>query len=266
MPKVSILLATYLETAQPYLNLALQSINNQSFKDFEIIVVSSGAYRPQIPEAPNLKHFHSESRLHFPPAIKTAFELSDQNSDFILIANDDIIMDRDCLASMIDNAEYFRGANGMELVQNPMSNCDNGWFFQAECGFQKEEGHKVIFSNRQYKLDKLPAEFIPGIMNRSLIHPNRTLVFPHFVAFYCTLMRRETWHKVGGIDPNFKTGSDDLDFCMRAQQIGIRPAISLNAACFHFSGISADQVLTVEERDYNQKYLEEKWSKNAIKR
>lgn len=244
-PKISVLLASYGPQSQRYLDLCFKSLAAQTFKDFEVIHVSSGEYLPHhLTVGPmNLRHEHSPGRLHFPSAIAEAYELSDPDTEYILLLNDDVIMQKHCLEVLLMTLKA-----APWTIVNPKSNCDdNGRFY---CSL-------TPFEALQYRIDDM-EKLCDSVID---FHSNQTdflLVRQPQVHFYCTLMTRKCWTDVGGIDTNLKTGFDDADFCKRAVQKFYSPCIAMHAYALHGSGVSADIHITQEDRDFNQKYFFEK--------
>lgn len=245
-PKLSILLASYGPQSQRYLDLCFRSLAAQTFQDFELIHVSSGDFVP-VSYATRERlvpgtFSHSDDRLHFPAAIAKAYELSDPSSEFILLLNDDTIMHRTCLAAMTDCLEVVP----YEMILNPKSNNDScGMFYVTRAG---------IPSMPYFKFHHEYEEIVPHvdeIINDSFLNPF-TLVTMRFNPFYCTMMKRSTYEKVGRINPEFKTNLDDLDFAKRAQKLGIAGMAALHAFCFHFSGTSSSKYKTPEEEIFNK--------------
>jgi GT2 family glycosyltransferase len=52
------------------------------------------------------------------------------------------------------------------------------------------------------------------------------------------LIARETWDRLGGFDPVFVMYGEEADLCLRAQEIGLRPAITPEATIVHHGGAS----------------------------
>ncbi len=250
--RLSILIATYLREAQPYLDACLKSVEAQTFRDFETVLVSSGDY---LPKANVDKHHHSPTRLHFPPAIHKAFDLASKESELILLLNDDVIMHQTCLQELVNGIDLMGN-----VILNPMSNCDNGRLYKTRFFCHRDHGFPQEISNQQYRIDTIEP-IVDDIIYRTFT--SRPIYFPiQWNAFYCTMFRRTTWDVVGGIDHEFRTGQDDLDFCMRAHQKGIQSGIYTSAFAFHFSGVSADLSLTTEDRQFGIDRFHQKWGLN----
>lgn len=255
---ISILIGTYgtLESPgnQSYLDLCLKSLEAQTFKDFDVNIVSSGSYRPEINSTLSIRHFHSDEQTHFPKAVTMAYEMSHAKSKNILLLNDDTILSKTCLSEMYQCLEEY------DVLLNPLSNCDNGLFYLRPIGIRDDTQQPFQLDRRQYTIGSMPRSNLPELVIENTIPTERTLIFPHMVAFYCTMMRRSAWSRLGGIDPEYKMGFDDLDMCARASKIGIRPTILTSAFCFHFSGISADKHITPQDREFNLNRFQAKFS------
>jgi len=52
------------------------------------------------------------------------------------------------------------------------------------------------------------------------------------------LIRRELWNRLGGFNTEFFMYGEEADLCLRARQLGARPAISGDATIVHYGGAS----------------------------
>jgi GT2 family glycosyltransferase len=52
------------------------------------------------------------------------------------------------------------------------------------------------------------------------------------------LMRRSTWEKLGGFDPQFFMYGEETDLCLRAKKLGIRCIVCPDATIIHYGGAS----------------------------
>lgn len=248
MSKVSVLIATYLPEAQRYLDASLRSLKAQTFQDFETILVSSGDY---LPKASVDIHHHSATRLHFPAAISKAYELSCRDSEYCLLLNDDCIMSKTCLEELVGTM----ASAPVEMILGPRSNCGPIMgFYHTLSGFVLN-GQPITLGPQFRYQDVEP--YIDNLIENPIPYPSALVKIP-FSPFFCTLIRRSTYEKVGRIDPNFKTGSDDSDFAKRAADLGIGCYVAFHASVAHASGVSADLSLTDEDRAFNHKLFAEK--------
>ena len=62
------------------------------------------------------------------------------------------------------------------------------------------------------------------------------------VAGCFLLVNRTLWTRLGGFSPEFFMYGEDVDFCLRARQLGFRPAVTSDASIVHIgSGTEADK-------------------------
>lgn len=259
-PKVTILIATYLKSNAPYLELAFRSIAMQTYKNIEVVCVFSG-HTPDLTSLPfNLPYAAhlSHERLHYPEAIACAYKHVSPNSEFIMLLNDDAFMSADCVENLV------AAMGQQELILNPLSQCDNGLFFEGPVGFRRDDqglAPEGLFMDRQYRYEQIVEQF------ENIVKYPRPQYIPfkfytNFSPFYCTLMRKKTWEKVGGIDTAYKTNLDDLSFALEARKYGIRCATEMSAFAFHFSGVStspgAEGEVSKQDQEFNFRHFESK--------
>src|SRR5215211_607885 len=60
-----------------------------------------------------------------------------------------------------------------------------------------------------------------------------------FVPLACTLVRREAWEAVGGLDERYRFYFEDFDLCWRLRQAGHRLAVRWDARAVHLEGGSS---------------------------
>lgn len=244
-PLVSVVIGTYLKENDRYLQDCLLSIRRQdcSYAEIEVIVVSSGEWKPEIP--PWAKGIHSKERLHYPEAINLGVSVSDQNSKYILILNDDVILSQHAIPGLISAAADYK------VILNSFSNCDNFWYYNAVIKL----GDKNL-DKRFYRYDE-----INGHQRDIMDYPAGPNILLHvnYVCFYATLIPRAVWDEVGTLDENFKTGHDDEDYCKRAYARGIASLVYLGSFIFHYGGVSAESAITDSDRVKNKAYFDKKW-------
>ncbi len=255
MVDIDIVIATYGPNGQRFLDDCLLSIQKQTHKEKQVYVISSGDFKPQINCSMDVIHKHYLRRMHFPEAVNEGVKAG--SSEHILLCNNDIIMQKDCIETMLKNMKD-------RSIINPISTCSNGRFYNIPLAFKMRD-FAIAFESNQYKYEDV-AHYKNEIIESMGSYPGASAGwFPiQFCAFFCTLMKRSTWDEVGGIDIILKTGQDDFDFCLRAKQKGIDSIVSLNSFCFHYSGITANEHLTKEDRQFNVNHFNEKWKNHGI--
>jgi len=252
LPIVSIVCVTHLESNKHYLEACLKSIDNLGYpKDkLDVVLISSGDFFPDFfLKAPWINHHHYQSRLHFPEAVNEGVKKTNPLSKHLLIINDDVILTRFSLANMVQAVGHTKAIIG------PISNCDN--YVKYNLIFMLNGNH---FTNRFYRLEENSSpDLIKSMMNQNSHYPGG-VIYQGQMFFYCILIPRDVWNIVGPLDPNFKTGQDDIDYSKRCAQKRIPMVVALNALVWHAGGATADKCLTPEIRQENIKYFTQKWS------
>lgn len=254
---ISVLMTSYGPQSQAYLNNAIKSVIAQTHEDWELILVSSGDFRPKVEEHQKVQHLHSQERLHNPAAVAMAYSLSNPSSEIITIANDDIVMNKTLLAGMNSVLKVLPRA-----IIAPLSNCDNGLFYQTNLGYQDKDGEWKVFSKPQYRANEITEDTVDGVMNRAIKY-GPIFFKSNIVCFWCVSMLRKTYEDVGGIDTLYPTTHDDSDFCARALKKGYQPGFLTSEFCAHWSGVSADLYVTEEDRAFGKERFLEKNVRNT---
>lgn len=243
MKKVSIICTTWLEDTKPYLDACMDSILNLNYPQhlLDVILVGRKSYKPEYPGvetvAPDSDSFGNSEGMNFGASFAEA------DTDFYLFINDDVILTADSLLNMV------RSAADNEVILGPISNCDqSGKYVLAFPGFNQRQ---LRFEPKELK------EVSKALMNAQSLYPPGVIVQSH-LFFYCTLIPKSVWNKVGKFDEQFKTGPDDIDYSIRAEKLRIPLGICLDSLVWHFSGVTADKTLTPEMREKNQKAFEDK--------
>lgn len=73
----------------------------------------------------------------------------------------------------------------------------------------------------------------------------------------CCALRRDTWEKLGGFDPGFRNGGEDIDLALRARAAGLLNCVSLRSVVRHHVSASVGRKLRDEE---NARRLAVRWT------
>lgn len=92
----------------------------------------------------------------------------------------------------------------------------------------------------------------------------------NIIGFYCFYIPYEILSKVGFLDENFNNGGEDIDYRLRAYQLGFEVDINCHSYLLHFSGKSTwrsneGKEKTLEREANYRKYFESKWGKDLAK-
>lgn len=87
------------------------------------------------------------------------------------------------------------------------------------------------------------------------------------IGFYCFYVPNEVIGKVGFLDENFRNGGEDIDYRLRASQLGIDTQVNTASYLLHFCGKSIwrsgeDKEVTLQREKQYREYFEKKWGKD----
>jgi len=248
LPKVGIVIATYLESNQKYLDECMRSIEKLNYpkENFDVVVVSSGDYIPRVSRS--FKSIHRQTQTHYPAAINHGISNLASDCEYYLLLNDDTILTNYSLIQLVISATQHG-------IYQPLSNCDQGFRYITEM--------PLGLQDRFYRYDDLKNRFAEMMDAKSPYHDKSTFIIVDWVPLYATLIPKRVWELVGPLDDKFKTGQDDVDYGRRAREKNIPCIINLSSLIWHFGGVTADQALTPEIRRENIEYFKEKWGGSA---
>ncbi|QJR81536.1 glycosyltransferase family 2 protein [Alteromonas pelagimontana] len=100
----------------------------------------------------------------------------------------------------------------------------------------------------------------PGYMNRLIATQNYSAV-----TAACLLVKKSIYEGVGGLDEeNLEVAFNDVDFCLRVLETGVRNLYCAEAELYHHESVSRGLDITVEKAArFNREltYLQSKWKK-----
>jgi hypothetical protein len=80
------------------------------------------------------------------------------------------------------------------------------------------------------------------------------------VTFACVLIRRSLWVEIGGLCEDYFFNYEDVDFCLKAREKGIRSWVQHTAVVTHLEGQSGDSRTTDKHSIWaNLRILRDKW-------
>jgi len=214
-----------------YLKQCLESIEACTDVLYNVIVVDAKKERTNFSQSINLG-------------------ISRGGAPYVVFLNDDCIVSKGWIKPLI---EQLKGNVG---IVGPLSNCDRGFLHNYDLNGWLPGVHKLGDINPQdvYNYKSLSTK----IYQRD------------WIAFYAVLTSREMIEKVGLLDPEFRTGSEDLDWCIRLGKMGYRACVNENVFIFHYGGISRgahereDKNRHQEEDQYNNARIQSKYGKKLV--
>jgi O-antigen biosynthesis protein len=123
-------------------------------------------------------------------------------------------------------------------------------------------GAKLLFPNDSVQhagvaigLDALPHHIYAGFPAE---HPATSVSRPfQIVTAACALFRRGPWEALGGLDTAYLNGWEDVDYCLRAGELGYEIHYCAESVVYHFE--SATRNLVSEAERTNQDLFARRW-------
>lgn len=220
---------------------SLQAISSRLAK-FQVVVVDNASKEPyQLPEhleQSNVTLIRSESNLGFTGGnnLGMAYAIEHFNSDFILLLNNDTVVDAQFLDALVKTA----------LTQQKIGVVTSKIYFAAGSEFhtssyRKDELGRVLwFAGGSIDDDSLVCfhRGVDEVDYGQFDHAIQT----DFATGCAMLIKREVLEKVGMFDRRFFLYLEDVDLSVRAQAAGYQLAFCPESLVWHANAGSSDGV------------------------
>lgn len=257
-PKIHVAIPHYLPRSD-YLRLAVDSVLNSADVDVIVSIASSSPNKISFKDS-RVRIYQQSENMSFSQATNKAIENRDINTDYILLLNDDTIISKYSLLRMVKASE-----ENNDAIINPLSNCDKGWLHN----FDLKIGELRLVPNMS--IDAVNDKQIKILQNTQFFD-NGAFIESPFAAFYSTLIPICAFNKVGKLSEEYKSGSEDLDWCIRAKRFGYKVGWVANSFCMHFGGKSrklSHEVRGVDhekEDKHNNSLINKLWGNDLKKK
>ena len=231
MSKVSINIVTY--NAKKYLPFCLSSILNQSYKNFEVVIVDNnsqdGTQEYIKINYPNIKLIENKENMGFAHAHNQAISIND--SEYVLVTNQDIFLENDFLEILVNfadnNKEY--GSFGGRLKKMKFN--ENNAF------------EKLNFLDSLYLKHTLGYRFInfgEGIEDSNSFNENKDVfgISGALVMYTRTALENIKYGESEYFDNDFFMYKEDIDLAWRLYNKGYKAVYLANAIAYHERGFS----------------------------
>ena len=235
-----------------YLTLAVKAAVETKGPPRNIMVVTSSKQNPTeaLSKYENVRVYFSKNRLSFSEANNVGIKFAHTNTTHFLLLNDDTIMGQEALG------RYFEVMGDKNIILNPYSNCDKGWLHNDQL---TTKTHKQLVPNMALE------DFTPQDLGSLLAfegYRDPSIHEAEFCAFYATLIPKGIVDRVGLLNRRFLNGSEDLDYCKRAQQLlGAKCYWTRNAFVFHFGGKTRK---FAEDENHAKHHAEDRYNQTII--
>jgi len=184
-----------------------------------VVVVDNGSASPYRSEAfPAVELLRFDCGRSFAAANNAA--VREYPADFYLLVNNDVLMERQSVADML---AVIAGAANVGVCGTRMLFPDGTI---QHCG--------VVFSSSvgpYHDHRRKPGDIVP--------RTDRDL---QSVTGACVLIRHQVWTELGGFDEQYGFGLEDIDFCLRARQMGWRIVCCNRTDSLHFESMTPGRV------------------------
>ncbi len=195
----------------------LASFQESTYKNFELIVVDNGSTDDSVScvkeKFPDVTLLETSKNLGYAGGNNVGISYAlKKNHAFVLLLNNDTVVSKDMLKSFMESAE-----------KNP--------------GVGIFGGVPLLFSNPE-KLDHLGGNWNRKKAQFELIGRGEKSSFSwkeplDYVCGCCMLIRKEVFHKIGVLEPDYFLFWEEADFCMRAKRAGFDTAVCHEATLLH---------------------------------
>ncbi len=197
------------------LEICLPSLEKQSFKDFEVLIIDNGSSDNSLryikENFPSFRVTVLDKNLGFAPAVNIGIRKS--RCKYIILLNNDTEMDKDCIKFFVKAAD-----------EHP----EAGFIAAKILNFYKRN----IIDNAGDYIDGGGHPNTRGTGKRDGPQFNK----PGF-SFMATgggsLFKKSAFEKVGLFDEEYFVYMEDVDFCLRAQMQGIKGWFEPKAKIYH---------------------------------
>jgi len=221
---------------QPNLtNLALDSlakINKKGLKIKTIIVdnASSETYRlPPLLRKSWFEVIRSQSNLGFTGGnnLGLHYAIEKYNSDFVLLLNNDTVVDKDFLVNLLEHAQKHPGHG---LISSKIYFYPGSEFHKTS--YQaKDKGRVLWYAGGSIDWDHLSFSHrgVDEVDLGQFDHQTES----DFATGCTLLIRREVLEKVGAFDKDYFLYDEDLDLCLRARRAGYAIGFCARSKVWH---------------------------------
>jgi glycosyltransferase involved in cell wall biosynthesis len=258
-----------------YLKMCVESIRKNTDTPYKIILSDAGSdsttrdyMESLVSEGDVIVAGKRGVRQCFSSTVNTGVIAAGKCSNFVIL-NSDVIVSKGWLKGLLANmSRKDIAACGV------LSNCDRGWLN----GVKGRPTYNMKLPNTGIEL--VPAMKLEAIspylddlylfMDKSNEEHYGKFVDQPWVAYYATMISKSAWDKVGGLDPMFQNGCEDLDHCHRLRKMGYNITQAIDSFVFHFGGISrgayekTDSLVYKKEDENNHIMLREKEAKKIV--
>jgi GT2 family glycosyltransferase len=254
-PLVSLIIPT--RNGFHLIKTCIDSIEDKtSYRNFEILVVDNGSddpevldYFSEIQKKPNVEIIRDDRPFNF--ARLNNLAVTQAEGELVGLINNDIeVIEPDWLSEMVGLATRDGvGAVGAKLLYTDGKIQHGG----VVLGVGGVAGHAF----KHY-----PGDY-PGYFSRARLTSSFSAV-----TAACLVIRKETYLQAGGLDEkNLAIAFNDIDFCLRVRELGLRNVWTPHALLYHHESASRGYEDTPEKQERFAKevrFMQKRWGRKLL--
>jgi len=242
-PPISIIVITHNNLS--FTRQCLKSLEEYSdYLSLEIIVVDNASndgtkefLSAWVDASPNRKLILNEKNLGFAAANNQGLCVS--KGEYLVLLNNDTHVTPGWIRTLL---RHLRRDKGIGLIGPVTNNIGN----EAKIGIAYTSMDEMLQTSARYTRERIGQNF-----------PIRT------AAFFCAMMPRDVYERVGPLDEAFGKGFfEDDDYCRRIEQLGLRIACAEDVFVHHHLSATFDKLEDKERQilfEQNKAIYEAKW-------
>ena len=217
-PVFSILIPYYNDF--PIIKSYLNSLENSIFKDFEVIIVNDSNIKfPRVSHKFPLKFINTHENSGYGRSLNKGAQIA--QGEYLILSNSDILLN----------------STSLEMLYKTIISNTEFQIFQP------------LLINEKGEYDKYCKRYLPNRYTFAVLSFKILYAFPFFKIFYntkqkeeieCgkaafTIIKKETFQKIGGMSPEYWMFWEDVDLFMKAKRQNIR-TLFITTPIIHLEG------------------------------
>ena len=254
--RVSIIIPNYESLTE--LKSCVETILSFNLKEMVDIIIVDNNSSAEVKEfvknleSKQVKIILNDINYGFTYAVKQAIELSDNDSDILLLNNDAL------------------------LTNGAIEHLQNGAYAYDDCGLivphelisenNKHMNYNVPYADKGFKCDVTPSKEHHNIINMPVFHDGGLLEL-EFAPFFCTYIKRDVYEKTLGLDPelgrHYRSDRIFSDFIRHILKMKIYQ--EPNAYVYHKHQVATD-ALKKNKEEYDLMFGKNQWPEDLAEK